>query len=212
MNINIILADDHPMIVEGISKMLGKYPHITILGSYHTGATLLEGLKERQPDVLLLDIHFPDTTGNELVRLIKPLYPDLKILAITSVEDPFVVRDMMRQGCTGYVQKTIPSEMLAKAIETVYYGEEFLQPSIKEALLQSVLRPGKNSLEHLQLSEREREVLELICEGMTNIDIGEKLFLSHRTIENYRLSLYQKFDVNNTASLVKLAVQYKLVK
>ena len=212
MNIKVAIADDHPLIVEGIGKMLSRCPHITITNSYRTGAALLEGLKTQQPNVLLLDIHFPDTTGNDLVRLIAPRYPELKILVLTSVDDPFDVQDMMQHGCLGYVQKTVASETLVKAIETVYYGEEFLEPSLKEALVQAMLRPGKKGLKDLQLTTREQEILELICQGLTNMEIGEKLFLSHRTIENHRTSLYQKFDVNNTASLVKIAVQYKLVK
>lgn len=212
MTIKLAIADDHPLVVEGISKMLARYPDIHIGASYATGGALLEGLKEEQPDVLLLDMHFPDTTGNALIREIKPQYPDLKILVLTSVDDPFDVQDMMQQGCLGYVQKTVAPEVLAQAIETVFYGEEFLEPSLKEALVKALLRPGKKSLGTVQLTTREQEILELVCQGLTNMEIGEKLFLSHRTIENHRTSLYQKFEVNNTAGLVKIAVQLKLVK
>lgn len=212
MNIKIAIADDHPMVAEGISKMLARYPQVEITAQYPTGAALLEGLKQQQPDVLLLDIHFPDTTGNELVRIIAPQYPQLKILALTSVDNPFEVQDMMQHGCSGYVQKTIASETLVQAIETVYRGEQFLEPAIKEALVRAMLQPGHKNLQDMKLTTREQEILELICDGLTNIDIGQKLFLSHRTIENYRLTLFQKFGVNNATRLVKLAFQYKFVK
>jgi DNA-binding NarL/FixJ family response regulator len=212
MNIKVVIADDHPMVVEGIQKMLANYSHIMVTGSYGTGAELLEGLKIEQPDILLLDIHFPDTTGNNLVRAIAPLYSAMKILVITSVEDPFEVQDMMQNGCSGFIRKAVSSEMLVEAIEAVYHEKEFIEPSIKEMLLQSMIKPGKLNPQKVYLTAREQEVLELICDGLTNIDIGAKLFLSHRTVENHRISLYHKFEVNNTASLVKLAVQYKLVQ
>ncbi len=212
MNIKIAIADDHPLVAQGISKMLAHYPQIEVISYYLTGNALLSGLQEQQPDVLLLDIHFPDTTGNELVRAIAPQYPDLKILVLTSVDDPYEVQDMMQNGCLGYIQKTVASETLLKAIETVYYGEQFLEPALKEALVQAMFQPGQKKTENIRLTAREQEILEMICAGLTNMDIGQKLFLSHRTIENYRISLYQKFNVNNTAQLVKMAVQYKFVR
>src|SRR5690606_18939105 len=105
MNIKLAIADDHPLVAQGISKMLARYPQVEIRAYYPTGAALLAGLAEEQPDVLLLDIHFPDTTGNELVRTIIPKYPELKILVLTSVDDPYEVQDMIQNGCLGYVQK-----------------------------------------------------------------------------------------------------------
>lgn len=212
MNIKIAIADDHPIVVEGLRKMLAAQPHMEVIANYNSGKALLEGLKTQQPDVLLLDIHFPDTTGNELAHTIVPLYPELQILVITSVDDPFDVQDMIRHGCSGYVHKTVDPEMLVEAIETVYAGGEFLQPSLREGLVEAMLRPGSKNPGRIHLTLREREVLELICEGLTNMDIGNKLYLSHRTIESHRVSLYEKFGVNNAASLVKLAVQYRLVK
>ncbi len=213
MNIKIAIADDHTIVAESLGKMLSKQPGMSVVASYGTGTALLEGLKMQQPDVLLLDIHFPDSTGNELVRMIKPLYPDLKILAITSVDDPYNVQDMMQQGCSGYVHKTVTSAMLVEAIETIHAGGEFLQPSLKEGLLKTILYPDNSkNLRSIQLTSREQEILALICEGLTNMEISDKLYLSHRTIEYNRMILYQKFGVKNTASLVKLAVQHGLIK
>ncbi len=212
MNINISIADDHPIVVEGLRKVLEKQAGLKVIASYLSGKALLEGLQAQQPDVLLLDIRFPDTTGNELARTILPLYPLLKILVITSVDDPFDVRDMMRLGCSGYVQKTIHPHLLVEAIETVHAGGKYLQPSLREGVIGAMLRPRATSVKDILLTVREREVLELISEGLTNSDIGARLHLSHRTIENHRVSLYQKFGVNNAVSLVKLAVQHRLVQ
>lgn len=212
MSIKIAIADDHALIAEGISKMLARYPNIEIGTHYPTGATLLEGLKTEQPDVLLLDIHFPDMTGNELARLIVPLYPDMKIVVLTSVDDPHEVQDMLQQGCLGYVQKTVSSGILAQAIETVYRGERFLEASVKEGLVEAMLETRPKGASAIQLNSREQEILELVCEGYTNIDIGEKLFLSHRTVEKYKMALYQKFEVNNAVRLAKVAAQYKFIK
>ncbi len=192
--------------------MLSSSTDIRIIAQYDTGLSLREGLKQQQPDVLLLDIHFPDTTGNELVRELAPAYPGMKILALTSVDNPFEVQDMMQHGCSGYVQKTIASETLLQAIQTVHRGEQFLEPALKEALVQAMLLPGHKNMKNMKLTAREQEILELICDGMTNIDIGQKLFLSNRTIENYRQVLYQKFGVNNATKLVKMAFQHHFVK
>ncbi len=209
MSIKVAITDDHPLIADGISKMLARHPQMEFLTHYATGAALLAGLKEQQPDVLLLDINLPDISGNELVRKLLPEYPELKILVLTSVDDPFEIQDMMQHGCLGYVQKTIAPETLLKAIETVYSGEQFLEPALKEMLVQTMLQVGQKTI---MLNEKQQEILELICEGMTNMDIGQRLCLSHRTVEKYRLALYEKFNVTNTTLLLRRALQYKFIK
>lgn len=210
MKIRIAIADDHTLIAEGISKMLARYTHIEVEAHYASGAALLKGLQQEQPDVLLLDIHFPDTNGHVLVRTLHPLYPDMKILAITSLDDPFDVQDMLREGCLGYVHKTVSSAVLAHAIETIHRGERFLEAAVKERIWETML--DAKAEPPIRLSEKELEILELICEGLSNIEIGDKLFMSHRTVEKYKLGFYQKFGVPNAVMLAKLAAKYKFVK
>jgi len=210
--INIAIADDHPIVVEGIGNLLRRHPSFKVIAEYATGAALLEGLARRAPDVLLLDMHFPDTTGNELVRIIAKKYPAVRILVITSVDSVFDIRDMMQHGCSGYLLKSAALPVLTEAIETVYNGGQFLEPAMKEQLLQSMLSPGRAKPATQKLTQREQALLELLSQGKTNNEIAAQLFLSHRTIENNRLALYQKLGVKNTAELIRTAIQQGLVK
>ncbi len=210
--IKIALADDHPIVIEGISNLLRQHPHFEVIATFNTGASLLDGLGKITPDVLLLDIHFPDTTGNELVRTISKKYPDLRVLALTSVDNVYDIKDMMQHGCSGYLLKSSPLPMLVEAIETVHKGEQFVAPELKEQLLQSMLQGQQSKPAGLKLTQREQTLLKLLSEGKTNNEIAAELFLSHRTIENNRLSLYQKLGVRNTASLIKVALQQGLIQ
>lgn len=212
MNIQLALADDHPMIIEGIRNMLASYKQLNIIADYNSGRSLMEGLASRQPDVLLLDLHFPDINGADLVKMILPAYPQLKILVLTSIEDPFVIQELIKEGCSGYVRKTADKSLLAEAIITVFQGDTFLEPALKDALMRIVLSKEMKNLAKIKLTVREREIMELICEGYTNMDIAKKLFLSHRTVEHHRLTLYAKFSVTNTASLVRVAIQHKFIR
>lgn len=206
MKIRIALADDHPMVIEGIKNMLRAYPQYEVTHSYTTGQALLEGLAVDVPDVLLLDLNFPDTTGNHLVRAIKPLYPGLAILAVTGIDDPVEIQDMMQHGCSGYIRKSADKSVLAEAIAQVAAGETYIEQSLKDALVQYVTSPSQEVSRTIKLSEREQEVLDLIAEGLTNMEIADRLYISHRTVGHHRVSLYEKFKVNNTATLIKAAV------
>lgn len=210
--IKIAVADDHPIVIEGISNLLNKHSHIEVTATYETGAALLDGLSNQLPDVLLLDMLFPDTTGNQLIRQISKQYPKLPVLVITSADNIIDIKDMMQHGCSGYLLKSAALSVLVEAIETVHNGKQFLEPAIKEQLLQLYLgSPRPKTVTH-KLTKREEIILKLLSEGKTNNDIAAELFLSHRTIENNRMFLYQKLGVKNTAELIKTAIQQGLIQ
>jgi len=212
MSIKIIIADDHPVVVEGISNLLRAQQHLEVIATYNTGAELLQGLAMQQPDVLLLDIQFPDTTGNDLARAIIPKYPEIRILVLSGVDNIFNIKDMMQQGCAGYILKNVSLPTLVKAIETVHAGKEFLEPELKEQLFNSLLHPAGQEKMIAELTQREQKILELISRGHTNMEIAKLLFLSYRTIQNNRLTLYQKLDAHNTPELIKKALQQGLIQ
>jgi len=214
--INITIVDDHPMVISGLKNMLGPFEHIQVISSFPDGEALLEGLKIKQPDVLLLDILMPGMAGAEVAEIICRTYPDIKILAITSLNAPVHIKTMMRRGCKGYLLKNTDQEVLVKAIESVCRDEIFIEPELKELMLQNMLNfkakeapapKGKMPA----LTRREKEVLQLIVQEYSNQEISEKLFLSVRTIENHRFNLQQKLEVKNTVGLVKIAIQMGLV-
>lgn len=214
-NIYIAIADDHPMVISGLTTLLHPYRHIVVQNAYHTAAELLEGFQFYQPDVLLLDILLPDRSGKDLVPIIRKDYPNVRILALTSLDAPAMVTSMLRRGCTGYLLKGAGPATLADAIETVYQGESYVESGLKEQLLQNVIgfRQQANGQAELPgLTQREKEVLELIAAEYTTKEIAEKLFISYRTAENHRCSLIQKLDVKNTVGLIKVAIQLGLVK
>lgn len=206
MNINIAIADDHPMIIGGLQNMLSVYPHIRLAGSYPNGAELLEGLQRIQPEVLLLDIQLPDKTGDLLAPLILKKYPDIRILALTNLNSTLYVHNMLRMGVLGYVLKNSDPGMVIKAIETVYKGETFVDPSIREQLEQFTVRMKREAALKPTLTLREKEILRLTVNGDTIQEISEKLFIGLRTVEYYRSNLFLKLDVKNMAGLIRKAL------
>lgn len=201
MNIKIAIADDHPMIVTGLENMLANYPHITISGAYEDGEKLLKGLQYDVPDVLLLDIQMPGRTGDELAPLLSKKYPQMRVLTLTNFDTTIYLNSMLRHGISGYLLKTTDPRTLIKAIETLFAGGQFLDPAINEKVKQLKLmekEAGRNPL-----TIREKEILRHLVNGETTREIAEKLFLSFYTVENYRARILMKFEVKNTAELIK---------
>lgn len=212
MPINVVITDDHPLAIGGIENMLRAYDHIHVAATYTSGAALLEGLDQQQPHVLLLDILLPDHSGQELAEIISKKYPAVRILALTSLDAPYYVRGMMRRGCSGYLLKNTDQETLVKAIEEVHQDREFIEPALREQMVLNTLK-GRRSHPAPPtpvLTQREKEVLQLIVEEFTSQEIADKLFLSLRTVEGHRLNLLQKLDAKNTVGLVKTALHMGL--
>ncbi len=211
MKIRVSIADDHPMIIDGFRNMLAHAPHITLVGTYEHGAGLLDGLKKEQPDVLILDIQMPGQNGEEIAHVVRKEYPHIRVMTLTNFDSPAYLSAMLRQGVLGYLLKTTGKDTLIKAIETVYAGEEFIEPSLKEKMYELSSRANKTTVTRIRLTDREQEVLPLIVEGYTDKEIAVKLFLSLHTVRNYRNNLLLKLDVKNTAGLIRKAMQLGLV-
>jgi len=193
--------------------MLSSYEQVLVTETYPSGTALLEGLKTEQPDVLLIDVLLPDKSGKELAPLIVEKYPSIRMIALTSLDSPAVIKSMMQRGCLGFLLKDTTEETLVAAIEHVYRGLEFIEPSLKEYMFQNMLRYRKTGQQVMpELTTREKEVLRLIVAEYTTQQIADKLFISFRTAENHRYSILQKLDVKNTAGLVKLAIQMGLLE
>lgn len=210
--IKVAITDDHPLVINGIEKVLTYYPYFKLTGAYDNGDALLAGLEKQLPDVLLLDIQMPGKSGEELAKIISTRHPAIRILALTGFDTPVYVRSMMQNGCKGYLLKNIDQKILIEAIETVYRGEQYIEASLKEELLNNMLKLKTNRPSTLpDLTPREKDVLLLIVEEYTSVEIAEKLFLGKRTVEKYRLQLLQKLQVKNTAGLVKIALKMGLL-
>lgn len=213
MPITVAITDDHPLAISGLQNMLATYENIVVQSTYETGTELLNGLKKMQPQILLLDVQLPDYKGQDLAAIVNKKYPQIKIIAITSLDAPIHVKAMMRHGCSGYILKNTRVKPLILAIEQVFAGETYIEPSLKEQMMHNILHYKKQtSATPSCLTQREQEILKLIVEENTNQEIADKLFLSLRTVENHRFSLLQKLDVKNSVGLVRVAIQLGLIE
>ncbi len=211
--IKVAITDDHLIVVDGLCNALKNDPELRIVGCYYNGAQLLQGIRQQVPDVLLLDLQLPDKNGKELVPLLLRDYPKLRILILSGLDAPPYIKEMIKKGCRGYLLKATASQaLLISAVKQVYAGELFLEPGLKEQLLQDMLNNSRrvNKI-NPRITQREKEILRLICKEYSNQEIADKLFVSLRTIETHRYNLFQKLEVKNTVGLVRIAEQMGLL-
>jgi DNA-binding NarL/FixJ family response regulator len=205
MAIKIFITDDHYMIVEGIRSLLQNEKDIEWMGHAMNAASCMAFLQQQQPDVILMDINLPDKSGIDLCKEVKAKYQDIQIIGLSSFNQQSFIQKMMDNGASGYVLKNATREELMDAVETVMRGQKFLSQEAVSTIL-------KNEDSKIPvITRREKEVLLLIAEGLTNIQIGEKLFISTTTVDTHRKNLMAKFEVKNTAALIRMAAQYKFI-
>ncbi len=209
--IKVAITDDHPMIITGLQTMLSSYKNIILTGMYTTGKELLEGLTKSLPDVLLLDIHLPDKTGDKLVPLILKKHPTVRIVALTNLESSFYVYSMVKKGVSGYLLKKSEGGMIIEAIEAVYKGEEYIADNLRGKIASFARKVKYRQTMKPALTQKEKAVLKLTMEGCTLQEISNKLFLGQRTVEYYRSNLLLKLEVKNMAELIKKAVETGLI-
>ncbi len=207
MPIRVAVTDDHPMIVQGLRLMLSNHSHIQLTAVYQNGAELLEGLTRSLPDVLLLDIQLPDKGGDELIPFLLEQYPDLHILVITNFNSTMYATKMLWAGAKGFLLKTTSEPELIKAIEAVHAGEVYIEKKLAEKISEEKEQSKRMYTGKISLTDREKEILQLIVEGKTDAEIGQHLFLGTNTVRFYRNSMLLKLDVPNTASLVAKALK-----
>jgi DNA-binding NarL/FixJ family response regulator len=205
-NIKLFIVDDHYMLVEGIRSLLQHEAGLEWMGHASNASSCIAFLKQQQPDILFMDINLPDKSGIELCKEVKEKYPSIFILGLSTFNQESFIGKMMENGASGYVLKNAGKEELLEAIETVMKGKLFL--SIDAAQL---MRLAHDKPDMPIVTRREKEVLGLIAEGCTNAEIAQRLFVSVNTIDTHRKNLLEKFNVRNTASLVRIAMQQKII-
>lgn len=205
MATKVFITDDHYMIVEGIRSLLQQEKGIEWMGHSMNAASCLAFLHQQEPDVILMDINLPDKSGIDLCKEVKAKYPSIRILGLSSFNQQSFIEKMLENGASGYVLKNATREELIEAIEAVMAGHKFL--SYEAA---ATVRKNEDSKIPV-LTRREKEVLLLIAEGLTNHEVADKLFISTTTVDTHRKNLLSKFDAKNTATLIRLAAQYKFI-
>ena len=206
--IHVFIVDDHPVVIEGIHSLLQNEKDIAWVGQAMNAASCLGFFVNNTADVVLMDISMPGMDGVELCAVMKEKYPGIFILGLSTFNQGLYIKKMMENGASGYILKNSSREELIKAIHAVYEGEIFFSGEVGQALA-GYQKTSKGELP--VLTPREKEILELIAEGYTNPQIDEKIFLSPFTVDSHRKNLLAKLNVKNTASLIKLAVENKLI-
>ena len=205
MATKVFIVDDHYMVIEGIRSLLQSEKNIDWVGHASNAASCLAFLSQQLPDVILMDINLPDKSGIDLCKEVRELYPSVYIVGLSTFNQQSFIQKMLQNGASGYVLKNATQEELLEAIETVAKGKTYLSDEAASSLRKN------NTSEMPVLTRREKEVLELIAEGMTNNEIAGKLFISVTTVDTHRKNLLAKFDARNIAALIKTAVQMQLI-
>ncbi len=215
--IRILLADDHAVVRAGLRMLLSADADLHIVGEAETGAQALQLTGELLPDVVLMDISMPDMNGIEATRRIKAQYPNVAVLALTMHEDDQYFFEMLGAGASGYVPKRAAPNDLIAAIHAVQGGGVFLFPSVARVLVQDYLqrtaqsggeRPGRP---FDTLTDREREVLSLIAQGLSNQEIADQLVISVKTVNRHRENIMTKLDLHSRVELVRYAIEKGLI-
>ncbi|RZL54593.1 MAG: response regulator transcription factor [Pedobacter sp.] len=214
--IKVIIADNHPIIRNGITSLVGTQDNIEVIAEASKGFEVIDFLeKGNLPDILITDIETSDLDGIELTRFIKSNYPQIKVLILTSVEHEKLITKCFDAGADGYLLKNVTTSEIVFAVEQLNAGYKYLSTSIGMKLLDPVQKKfsveAGNMKPSVQFSKRELTILKLIAEGFTNTEIADKLFTSKRTIEGNRQNLLHKTGKKNTAELIGFAIRNAII-
>jgi len=204
--IKVLVVDDHPMVLEGMRSMLAQISFANLIGVASNAWEAIEKIKEQLPDIVLTDINMADVSGIELAEKIKKEFPSVKIVAMSTFKERSYISKMVLNGATGYLVKSASKEEIEEALLSVHEGRLYMSFDLEMSA--SEQREMKNVP---VLSTREKEVLNLIADGLTNAQIAGALFISMHTVDSHRKNLLTKFGVKNTALLIRTATQYGLL-
>lgn len=212
--IGVLIADDHTILRKGICALLEREKDLKIVGEAEDGRETVAKVEQLRPDVVVIDITMPGLNGIEATRQIKKRFPETKILTLSIHESEEFVFQTLRAGASGYlIKKTVPEDLIC-AIKAVYRGESYLSPAISKTVIEHYIRTAEQSLEedpYETLTDREREVLQMIAEGGSNRQIADHLCLSIKTIQTHRNNIMEKLDIHSTADLTRYALRKGLI-
>jgi DNA-binding NarL/FixJ family response regulator len=209
---SILLADDHRLVREGLRRLLEERPDLRVVGEAGTGLEAVEKAESLGPDLVLMDISMPVLSGIDATRRLCKQAGGPKILILSMHADRRYVEEVLRAGAAGYVLKDAAASDLLQAIDSVRAGESFLSPSITQRVVEAIAKPEEQPAAALgTLTDREREVLTLIAEGLSSKEIARRLGVSLKTVESHRANLMDKLDIHKVSGLVRFAIRAGLV-
>jgi len=209
--IKIVIADDHEVVIDGLVALLAVEQNIQVVGKALNGEHLLEVLRHKPADLVIMDIEMPKMNGAEATAELKSTRPDLKILVLTMYNSPEFIANLVKLGADGYILKNSAKRVLLEAIETVATGGKYFPLEIKEMMFNGMMAKSNLMVDKpAELTDREKEIIRLICNEMTSHEIADRLFLSFHTVEKHRKNIIAKLQVKNTAGLVRYAMRHGL--
>lgn len=210
--INVVVADDHGLIRDGIQAMLKYEDGIDIVAEAENGLDATIQVEKNKPDVVLMDIMMPEMNGIEAMKKIKESSPESKIILMSMEISEEFISQALEYGVSGYLPKDVRKATLISAIEKVYEGEEFFDPKVSEAIFKNYYKkktkgPAAASKGSGKISKREEEILTLVCNGLTNKEISDQLFISVRTVDSHKSHIMEKLGLKNTIELIKFSIK-----
>lgn len=214
-DIRLVVADDHEIFLDGLALMLSRQEHITLVGQASDGRELVELVNAEKPDVVMTDIKMPRMDGIAATRLLVQQNPDVRVIALSMFDEEDQIVEMLEAGAKGYLLKNADKQEILDAITSVYEDRVYYCKSTSAKLAGMIAKSKFNPYKQKELitfTDREQEIIKLICQQFTAQQIGERIFLSKRTVEGYRTRILEKMNVRNTAGVVMYALKNNLVK
>lgn len=206
--IRVLIVDDHQMVRRGLSMFLRSFDDLMIVGEAASGEEAIEQCEALQPDVVLMDIAMPGIDGIEAIRIIRQRFPNIYVVALTSLSDTETVTETMRAGATSYLMKNVSDDQLAQAIRSTYRQQPVMAPEATQALIQATMHPKK---ETYHLTEREKIILKLIVDGQNNPEIAYHLSISRASVKYHVRNLLSKLGASNRSEAVALAFKLNIL-
>ncbi len=208
----VLLADDHTIVREGILSLLQEQPEVTVVGTAENGREAVEKARRTFPDVVVMDVAMPLLNGIEATRQLRRFLPQTKVIVLTMYADEEYVLRALQAGVRGYLLKKAAASELLQAIRTVERGDFYLSSDISHVIVERYLASNNPEEETISLSDRERQILQLVAEGHTNRQIGTALGITQKTVDTHRTRLMAKLDIHDTPGLVRYAIRKGIVR
>lgn len=211
--ISIALADDHQLVLDGLQLILSQEEGFHLVGTASTGTEAISLLRNSgKIDVLILDINMPELNGLETLKIIRQTFPSVKVIGLSMMDEINIIRQFMELGAKGFLLKNSGKKVIFEAIHKVHKNEIFYDPSLLTKIMQNTDSTKPSDALFPRLSRREKEILSLIIKELTTQEIADELFISFGTVQTHRRNIINKLQVKNTAGLVRVALQYKLLE
>jgi len=210
--LKILIVDDHEFFRNGLKMVINRLKYAKVVGEASNGKEFLKMIPEKEPDIVLIDIQMPLMNGIEATERALEEYPELKIVALTMFEDEEYLQSMIEAGAKGFLLKNITKDVLDQALHAISSGNNYYSPELLEFFTRKAIKEPKEDDGDIRFTRREKEIMQLICDGLSNKEIADKLFISERTVVGHKSNLLAKTNCKSTIGLLSFAIKNRLVE